>query len=104
MHGDGNGHALCPSQLEHALHVFSEKWGFDRKVLRREPADQLLHLLVDQLQPLITVLADRQSQDTHFDQANPVTHALHQTIPHDDSTRIDPQNYFSRLLHREDYF
>jgi len=83
---------------------FPKKGASIRKVLRREPADQLLHLLVDQLQPLHNYLCGPVISIYHFDQANPVTHALYESIPHDDGTRIDPQNYFRRLLHREDYF
>ena len=95
---------LRPPKLQHTLDVLTEEGRLDGKILRRVTADKLVDLLMDYLQPLIAVPADRLAQDPHFDQAKPVPLEFDNPVPHHDGTGIDPKNYFRGCLHQEDYF
>jgi hypothetical protein len=98
LHSRCNGHALCPAQLQHTLHVLAEERGFDGKHRWLELRDHMNYFLVDQLQPFVVVFLAAQLQHIHLQHGYAAKRYVDNAVTHHQGAGVDAKNYFRCLL------
>ena len=82
-------YALCPSQLQHTLHVLSVERSLDGKLVGMIRIDQPQDTLEDFLQPEVIVYVFSQLDDAHRLELWFVVQHQQDTVSHNDGTRVD---------------
>ncbi len=88
-HSGGNGNALRPAQLEHALHIFAKERRFNGKFVGAVLLHQVGHFFMDQLQPFVIVAFGLQLQHIYLDDLYGALLHFNDAVPHDERAGIN---------------
>lgn len=100
LHSGSNSDSLCPSELQHTLHVFPEEGRFDGKGCGTVTADELLYFLVYPVQAFIGVFVMREFHRTHFEEAKLSRPYGDEAESHQQGAWIYAQNNFRTIFQR----
>jgi len=100
-HARRDRHSLRPPELQHTLHILSEKRSLDRHSSGPVDPDQVFYLPEDQLQAFGMILPLRQLQYAHFHQRNLIFVDRDQSVAHHDGAGVYTENNTGISLHKQ---
>lgn len=90
----GNGHALCPAEFEHRLHVFAEERGFDGKFIGQVALGEGLCFFENAFEFERVIGNFFEPDHAHVDERHGAAGDANHAVAHDGGAGVDAEHDF----------